>query len=71
MASAVLLLALVALTEAHMPAFAGSTSRESPADLGDITKNSWAISGELSPGEVKHFSFTVASATTPTSKETE
>ena len=43
----------------HMPAFAGTTSRQDPLDLGDITKNSWALSGTLSPGEVQHFKFTI------------
>ena len=41
-----LLLSLLAGSAvAHMPAFAGTTSREQPLDLGDITKNSWALSG--------------------------
>ena len=54
-----------------MPAFAGTTSREEPLDLGDITKNSWAIAGTLSPGEVQHYKFTVESATTAASTSVE
>ena len=54
-----------------MPAFAGVTSREEPLDLGDITKNSWALSGYLSPGEVQHYKFTIDKATTAASPNTE
>lgn len=53
---------------AHMPAGAGSGSRQSPIDLGDPTTNSWAIFGELAPMEVKYYKFT-APQTTATSTE--
>ena len=46
---------LVAGAAAHMPAGAGSGTREEPVDLGDTTTNSWALTGELNPGEVKHY----------------
>ena len=56
---------------AHMPAFAGTTSREEPLDLGDITSNSWALTGQLSPGEVQHYKFTIAQGTTASSPATQ
>ena len=66
-----MLVAVVPTIVAHMPAFAGVTSREEPLDLGDITQNSWAITGTLSPGEVQHYKFSIASATTTSSPSTE
>lgn len=60
---------LLTATQSHMPAFAGTTSRVEPLDLGDITKNSWALTGTLSPGEVQHYKFTIADATPTTSTD--
>lgn len=68
---AILAIAAAPCVLAHMPAFTGSTTRENPHDLGDITKNSWALTNTLSPGEVQHYKFTIDGPTTSTSNEKE
>ena len=51
------------LATAHMPAGTGSGTRDEPVDLGDPTVNSWALTGELKPKEVKYYKFSVSGAT--------
>lgn len=50
---------LAAPAAAHMPAGSGDGSMNEPTDLGDITKNSWALTGELKPKEVRYYKFTI------------
>jgi hypothetical protein len=55
---------LVLPATAHTPAGAGDGTRSNPVDLGDVTKNSWALTGSLDPGAVKHYKFTIDGPTT-------
>ena len=59
MARLLLVLASLAVSRAHMPAGAGSGTRDEPVDLGDPTVNSWALTGTMEPGQVKHYKFTI------------
>ena len=55
----VLTAGLALTAQAHMPKFEAVNSAEFPEDLGDITKNSWAVSKRISPEEVHYFKINV------------
>lgn len=62
----VLLLSLLTCrAAAHTPAGAGQGTRENPQDLGDVTKNSWALTGIMKPNEIYHYKFTIPEEGTP------
>ena len=67
--SALALVGTASRVSAHTPAGAGAGTRTDPVDLGDVTLNSWALTGTLTPGDVKHYKFTINGPTTDTTPE--
>ena len=64
------MLALLPVCKAHMPTTARSQNRDKPQDLGDVTKNSWAVTGTLEPRQVYHFKFEIDGPTKSDSPNT-